>query len=707
MAISNLVTGGQSFERPSVSAFFGKNPAGSNDNVQRVSSDFLTKDIVKSIVGAIDSIGKELSKLQDTSKNIIKSFDTLIKNTRDLNRDVTKRFRDVNDQLNRSKIDFLRSIMTTPVASSGISTTMGDLTSSASAAGASPALGGGGGDTSSGGSWLGTLLDVGSSLKDAWDLKKSVKPGATGAPANAAKEAAKNGSKWSRFLGWLSKKSPVLFRSVGTRIAAAGAGLALPGPGWLWTAATVLGSLGTAWEIYQLYKEFSGQDMNDEAVKDPYARGVHDADEQGYLPDTEMNSNRSLETIVDSSGKASETFNEGIISERSEDGSTMKMNTFAKKGTQTGVMMGTSMKSDDKGIAELKEFFGQRVSGGFMKRDTYTVQYKGKDLDLRKTEYFQVRNAVEAGDYETAFKMLDKLALRKDREEWVAKGNKPSDYGKKLSDNITADSELSEEDLKQKRIAGLAERYGLNPANVSATLEGGVPTSITSDGKTIDVYNDLTEDERKKVQLARESKSGKAGEAQQTSPTAPAAAPAGGGTEGAGGPDQQQATPPAPGGGTEGAGAPEKAPAPSGGGAGTGGGETPAGAPTPAAPAPAPSASSTGESGAGAGTTESTPSAPSGSAVGTAEGTAPAGSPAATGAPEATPPAPSTPPAPPATPEPSSSNEPIVMNNNTTQNNAGSVGNSENAGLAGQNFPLEAQNDKIKEYLAKQNIGYQ
>ena len=47
------------------------------------------------------------------------------------------------------------------------------------------------------------------------------------------------------------------------------------------------------------------------------------------------------------------------------------------------------------------------------------------------------------------------------------------------------------------------------------------------------------------------------------------------------------------------------------------------------------------------------------------------------------------------------------MNNNTTQNNAGSVGNSENAGLAGQNFPLEAQNDKIKEYLAKQNIGYQ
>jgi hypothetical protein len=293
------------------------------------------------------------------------------------------------------------------------------------------------------------------------------------------------------------------------------------------------------------------------------------------------------------------------------------MNTFAERGTQTGVMMGTSMTTNDSGIAELKEFFGQRISGGFMKRDTYNVQYKGKDLELRKTEYFQVRNAVEAGDYPTAFKMLDKLALRKEREEFVAKGGKPSEFA-----------------------------------------------------------------------------------AKQEAPSAPAA---GGGTS------EQQPTPPTQTGGAtegEGAGSPEKAPA-AGGGGGAGAMPSEAGAGTPAPVPPAPAAASSGaggETGGAAGTpAPATPSAPAATA-GSAEGMT--GSPTGTGAPEAGTPTPTAPPPPPATPEPAGAGEPIVMNSSNVQN-TGSVSGASNDKTAGQNLPMNVQNDRLKDFLSEQMLNYQ
>jgi hypothetical protein len=83
------------------------------------------------------------------------------------------------------------------------------------------------------------------------------------------------------------------------------------------------------------------------------------------------------------------------------------------------------------------------------------------------------------------------------------------------------------------------------------------------------------------------------------------------------------------------------------------------------------------------------------------------GSPSGTGTPEAAPPAPSTPPAPPPTPEASAGDAgPIVMSNSSTQN-IGSSTPGETSVMSGQNLPMNAQNDKIKEYLAKQTMEYQ
>jgi hypothetical protein len=422
-----------------------------------------------------------------------------------------------------------------------------------------------------------------------------------------------------------------------------------------------------------------------------------------------------MTTESDSTGKIRQTTTSGIINERSENDSTMKMNTFAEKGTETGVMMGTSMTSDEKGVRELKEFFGQRISGGFMRRDRYTMKYKGHDLDLNKTEYFQIRGHVESGDYDSAFKILDKLARREAMRKHVAAGGKTSTFGQpekvEGGPETPPEAQPGESELLNKRIAGLASKNGLNPATVTAQLEGGIPTSITSDGVTIDTYNDLTDAEKEKVNTARRMRSemqsgGKQTVDQNQTSQAPAAAPSGalGGNEGAG--QTQQQAPPAPAGGNEGAGTPEKAP-PAAGAAPAGGTDTGAtGTPTTApAPAAAPSGGTSGET-AGAGTpaAETTPSTPATSAA-PAEGMG--GSPSGTGTPEATPPAPSTPPAPAATPETSSAGgDPIVVNTSSTKNNKGSVGGEKN-NIAGQNLPMTAQNEKIQEYLARQTVNYQ
>jgi len=73
MAISSLVVGGNAGARPPVGAFFGKStPA--NDNSQKVSSDFISGDVMGSILGSISGISAELKKVQQFSKDVIKGF---------------------------------------------------------------------------------------------------------------------------------------------------------------------------------------------------------------------------------------------------------------------------------------------------------------------------------------------------------------------------------------------------------------------------------------------------------------------------------------------------------------------------------------------------------------------------------------------------------------------------------------------------------
>ena len=642
MAISNLVSGGQSFERPGVSAFFGKSMTGSNDNVEKVSSNFLSNDMFKTIGRAFDGIGKELSRIQDISKNIMKSFDALIKSTRELNRDITRRFRDVNEQLNKSKIDFLRSIMATPVPASSTPTTIGSLVDKAqSSEQAQPQ------PPEEKKSFLDSMLDLASlaeTAKDAFDVAKKYGPRLMqGARAFAGSAAL-----------------PIT--------AVAGGMIAL---GYHRKQAQEADPLGAE----NFDRSISSGAKRAEVIQGP------EADKNA--PNAGADISRQKLSPPDF------LMREGII----------KMPSEAKNVI-------ASIKGN---IITLKD--------GRYFDNTEQILRNADGTPVGK----QTANAGDGTPTPSAGPAYRYPGF-KDLNESRSTSGGPS--------KVTSGEDLDEDQIKNKRIAGLAIKYGLTPSTVTATLEGGVPTSLTSNGITVDVYNDLTPEEKEKVNTARKMRSEMRGDAKKNeAPQAPGANPpagnAAGDNAGAGGPTgaaganapaAAATAPPANNvaGASEGdQGAPEKAPAAPGGGAGgagaTGAESAPAGAPTPAPPAASSGSSEGGAAGGSTGAPEAAPAAaPSpggGAGAPAAEGMGTSGSP--DGAPAAPSAAPTTPPPPPPTPEaPAGGGDPIVMNNSSTQN-VGKAAPGETSVMSGQNLPMSAQNEKIQEYLARQTVNYQ
>lgn len=114
MAISNLITPGQATERPSVSAFFGQSyTAGAS---QKVSSTMMSDSFVDSTVNMLKGLNAEISRIQDTAKKTLVGFDKVINSIRDLNRNITMRFRTLNNELTASRVDFLRGVLNAPEA---------------------------------------------------------------------------------------------------------------------------------------------------------------------------------------------------------------------------------------------------------------------------------------------------------------------------------------------------------------------------------------------------------------------------------------------------------------------------------------------------------------------------------------------------------------------------------------------------------------
>jgi hypothetical protein len=118
MAISNLVSPGKKIDLPGVSTFFGTQERSANDNVQKVSSTMLSDSMVSSVIETLKVFTSEIGRLQETSKNIVRSFVGLIKSFKNLNRDISVRFKTLSTEMNASRLDFVRNIMTGAPAAS-------------------------------------------------------------------------------------------------------------------------------------------------------------------------------------------------------------------------------------------------------------------------------------------------------------------------------------------------------------------------------------------------------------------------------------------------------------------------------------------------------------------------------------------------------------------------------------------------------------
>jgi hypothetical protein len=90
--------------------------------------------------------------------------------------------------------------------------------------------------------------------------------------AKAASKTATEGVKkglWGRFLAYVERKSPQLFARIGKKLAVAAALMAIPLVGWVMAAIDIGFTLWTAYELYQLWKEFTNEEDSETLPNNP------------------------------------------------------------------------------------------------------------------------------------------------------------------------------------------------------------------------------------------------------------------------------------------------------------------------------------------------------------------------------------------------------------------------------------------------------
>jgi hypothetical protein len=93
---------------------------------EKVSSSMFSDSMVSSVIDSIRNYNSQIAKLQDITRGLIISFKGLIVMIRQLNKDMTSRFRLVNKELDASRLDFVRNVLTSPVATPTGTTTLGN-----------------------------------------------------------------------------------------------------------------------------------------------------------------------------------------------------------------------------------------------------------------------------------------------------------------------------------------------------------------------------------------------------------------------------------------------------------------------------------------------------------------------------------------------------------------------------------------------------
>jgi hypothetical protein len=216
MAISNLVTG-NAFQRPAIT-FSNKQ---TEYKLEKVSFLLNSKSSMADLGSAMSNLNTQLLRMQNLSKDIIRSISSILNTITKLDKDMTNRFRRLNKEINDSRTEFTRSL-----------------------ANLTPSLAGG--------------------------ATAIVNPAALGpvgvAGAAAAAIPSSGNSKWDAFMAFVSFTAPTLFKKLGTKFALM-AGLAtVPFAGWVLDALVFVTVIADAIELYNLWCQFSNQKPDQAAI---------------------------------------------------------------------------------------------------------------------------------------------------------------------------------------------------------------------------------------------------------------------------------------------------------------------------------------------------------------------------------------------------------------------------------------------------------
>jgi outer membrane biosynthesis protein TonB len=111
MAISNLVTPSGNANRPSVGAMFGQRA--SNDNFTK-ESDIISGSFIASATNTLTQLNTQLSKLQESSKSIVKSMTDAVSKIKTVDKDMSQRFKKLNAEITASRPDFGKFLYKAP-----------------------------------------------------------------------------------------------------------------------------------------------------------------------------------------------------------------------------------------------------------------------------------------------------------------------------------------------------------------------------------------------------------------------------------------------------------------------------------------------------------------------------------------------------------------------------------------------------------------
>lgn len=98
-------------------------------------------------------------------------------------------------------------------------------------------------------------------------------------------------SVWRKFLEFVARKSPTLFAKIGVRLAQAGVLATIPVVGWIGAAISLGFNLWMAYELYQLWKEFNNEDVDEKSPSQVSSnnKSIPDANKAAMSPSKTKN----------------------------------------------------------------------------------------------------------------------------------------------------------------------------------------------------------------------------------------------------------------------------------------------------------------------------------------------------------------------------------------------------------------------------------